>query len=147
MEKNQKFDERSECSYDERKKEFTIKKIYERKGLVSTIMNVYTGEKEIKDFMRAQLDAKKKAKKTIQDMEDAIIEVETKQANMVELVDLTPEQKDLIENLRIVGTYQEYDKLEQQKTQQIEALKNMKERMKLENAALEKQKNTCKVKF
>ena len=41
----------------------TVRKIFTKKGIISTAQNVYTGEEEVKKFLRSQAEGKKAAEK------------------------------------------------------------------------------------
>lgn len=142
------YKEDHECSYNERTKVLIVKKIYTKKNLTSTVINIYTEEKEIKKFLRVNQDMKNNAQKQINQIDEVIKESKEKLVKMKEpLAKLTPDQEKLIEDLRVVGTYQESDKLEQQIKQHESNKSNIEKNLKRDNLVFEKIKQTCKIKL
>lgn len=148
MEKKKKNDfiEEDSCSYDERAHTFTVTKTFTRKGLVSIMSNVYSGEKEIKQFLKSQQDGKASGEKRLLAVKDKIQRLKDEQIEIKGLAKLTDSQKQLIEDLRIVTTYEAYDKFTQDIKLEEENLTRMQEKFKKDNIAFEKQKQTCKIK-
>lgn len=142
------YKEDHECNYDERNKILTVKKIYTKKNLTSTVTNIYTERKEIKKFLRVNQDMKNNAQKQINQIDDIIEESKGKLIKMKEpLAKLTEDQEKLIEDLRVVGTYQESDKLEQNIKQHENNKSDIEKNLKKDNLVFEKIKQTCKIKL
>lgn len=137
-----------EVNYDERTRVLQAKTIYtdEEKSLKSEIKNTYTGDKSVKRFLEHQKEKKLSAKKTIESANKMVTDLKDKEANLKKgLKTLTTEQEQLIEQLRIIGTYQDYDKTKQQRTGQEEHLKQMTEGFKEDKSTYEKIKLACKL--
>jgi len=136
-----------EIDYDERTRVLQAKTIYtdEEKNLKSEIKNTYTGDKSVKRFLSHQKEKKLNAKKTIESANKMVTDLKDKEANLKKgLKPLTTEQEQLIEELRIIGTYQEYDKTKQQRVGQEKHLSQMTEGFKEDKQTYEKIKLACK---
>lgn len=146
--KTPEFKDTHSCEYDERRKILKVSKFSERPGLLHEITNTYTGEKEVKRFLKFNMDAKKSAQKQINDLKDQIEKLKDQEIAMSKgLTKLTPEQEKLIEDLRIVGSYEGVDKIRNDLKQNEKILIDMTEGMKKDNVFLESVKQKCKIKL
>jgi hypothetical protein len=146
MEKNKPTTE-VKVEYNERTKVLIAKTIYtdQEKDLKSELVNTYTGNKAVKRFLSHQKEQKLNGKNTIESAEKLITDLKDKETNLKKgLKDLTEPQKKLIEELRIVGKYQELDGLSQKRKMQESQLNQMKEGFKESKSTYEKIKVSCK---
>lgn len=137
----------NEFSYDERSRVLTASIIYidEDNNLKSVVTNTYTGDEAVKRFLNHQKKKKLDAKKTIESVEKIVQDMKDKETNLKKgLKDLTPKQKELMEELRVIGTYQEYDATKQKIVLQEEHLVKMQEGMKEDRKSYEDIKVACK---
>ena len=136
-----------EVKYDERTRVLTAETIYTDNdlNLKSVIKNTYTGDKAVKRFLSHQKEQKLNASKTIESANEIIKDLKDKEANLKKgLKDLSDDQKKLIEELRIVGKYQDLDATTQKREMHEEQLTQIEEGFKESKATYEKIKLECK---
>lgn len=144
----EEFKESHSSEYDERSQTLTAVKTYKKTGVISTISNEYKGEKAIKDYLKYNADAKKSAQKQIDSLEENIKELKVQEDTMKKgLKPLTLNQEKLINNLKVIQTYEAIEKVRSQIKGTDKNLKVMQSGMKKDNVMFEEIKNKCKIKL
>lgn len=143
----EKYTESEDVQFDERTSSLKVIKKFDKKNIHSEIVNIYTGEKRIKEFLDSNSKMKINAEKQVMDIKTTIEKLKEQESNLKKnLVKLTPEQEKLIEDLRVVGTYEGVDKVRQQIKQHEAHLNQIEEGLKKDNMFFEKIKKTSKIK-
>lgn len=144
----EEFKESHSSEYDERNQVLTAIKTYTKKGVISTISNEYKGEKAIKNYLRYNANAKNSAQKQIDSLKENLEELKNQEATIKKgLKTLTTQQQKLIEDLKVVQTYEGIEKIRSQIKQTEKNLKTMQEGMKKDNVFFDEIKKKCKVKL
>lgn len=136
-----------EYDFDDRTNTLTTTVHYEEedKNLKQDMITTWKGRDAVERLVKERLQIKNQAKKEIQTAEE-ILEKNKQKAEQMKKgkPELTDTQKQLIEDLRVVGQFQELDKMEQENKVREDSLKKMKEGYKKDCAIFEELKKQTK---